>query len=59
MDDDQKINLSRFKRHERKFPWALVRKIIIAAILIGLTVYLSNTLREKKNRSNEIQLDLK
>ena len=58
IDDGEKIDLSRFKRHERKFPWALIRKIIIAAVLIGLSVYLSNTLKNTSVKSNEIELDL-
>lgn len=58
MDDKPEINLKRFKSHERKIPWQLIRKVVIAAVIIGLSIYLSKSLKEKSNSNNEIELDL-
>lgn len=55
--EEPEINLKRFKRHERKIPWALIRKIIIAAILIGLTLYFTNSLKGKNKNSDEIEIN--
>jgi hypothetical protein len=51
--EEAKIDLKRFKRHERKFPWALIRKILIAAVLLGLVYYLNTVLKNRKEETPE------
>ncbi len=57
-ETDPKIDLKRFKKHERKIPWALIRKIIIALVLLGLIIYLNHTMKSKTNDHNQIELQL-
>lgn len=55
------MNLKKYKKHQRSFPWALVRKIVIAIALIGLAIYLNNVLKEKENTApddQEIEIEL-
>lgn len=61
-DEDNKLDLSRFRSHQRKFPWILIKGIVMAIIIIFLIRLLTNTLEDKslenKNDSDwEIQID--
>lgn len=51
------LDLGKHKRHERKFPWGLMRKIIVAFILLGLLVYLNYTLNKKAGDQHEIEIE--
>lgn len=58
--DEQKpkINLKKYQRFRREVPWALIRKIVIVAILGGLIYYLAN--RPPQNHSmddSDIEVD--
>lgn len=55
MEEDEKINLKRFKTHQRKFPWALFRKILIALTLIGVLWYAKIVLEEKQETEIELE----
>ena len=59
MEGENEIDLKRFKKHQRKIPWHLIRKIIVAIVLIGLSIYLTKSIKGKKNPNTEIELDLK
>jgi hypothetical protein len=53
------INLKQYKKHEKKFPWALIRKIIVVALMFGLLFYLSRTVMSKPDpKSNEIKIQI-
>lgn len=57
MEEEEKVNLSKFQRHQRSFPWALIRKIAMAIIIIGLVWYASKVISEKKEKEG-IELDI-
>ena len=50
---DYGLDLKRFKRHHKKFPWGLIRKIFITITLIGILLYLNNVLSEKRENTIE------
>lgn len=56
----QKLNLKQFKRHERRFPWALVIRITVALITIGMIFYLSEIafVRPHKKSNDEFQFEI-
>jgi hypothetical protein len=56
--EDYDINLGRFKTHQRKFPWSLIKKVIIAVVLIGLLVYLNRVLSNKEHKEEGIEVDV-
>ena len=58
MEEGDKLDLRRFKRHEKKIPWSLIRKIVIALVMILLTIYLGKVIKNKENKTNEIELEL-
>ncbi|UKN00530.1 hypothetical protein K6119_12385 [Paracrocinitomix mangrovi] len=43
-----KVDLSKYRNHQRKFPWGLIRKLIIAVVIIGLVYYFVDII-EKRN----------
>ena len=56
-DERPNINLARFKRHEKKFPWTIIRKLIIAIILLGLMYFAADSLKNAKNNQNQIDAE--
>jgi len=48
--DSEKLNLSQFKRHTRRFPWALLVRIVVALIAIGMIWYVSELVLSKSNK---------
>jgi hypothetical protein len=60
-EDIEKINLSKFKGHHRKFPWGLVIRIILVAVGFIVVTILLNQLSEKYDqpeRNNQKDLEL-
>ncbi len=58
--DENQINLQQFKRYNRRFPWSLIVRIIVALITIGLIVYLATIIQEKQEKtapSFEIEIE--
>lgn len=49
------INLKRFKKHQRKFPWAFIRKLIIVIVLLLVFYYIKS---EFDKKSKEGKLDV-
>jgi len=63
MDDSSSdIDLKRFKKHQRKFPWAFIRKLIIVAVLLGLFYYIKTEFDKKSSQeidsSEGIEVDV-
>jgi hypothetical protein len=46
---DYHINLKRFVRHERVFPWRFIAKVIIGLILVAMAYYLTKEMAAKEN----------
>lgn len=42
--DEERVNLRQYQRFERKFPWSLILKIIIAGLLIAAILYMTKML---------------
>ena len=47
-----KVNLKQHQRFRREVPWALIRKMVIVAVLIGLIYYLVNNLPSNQSIDN-------
>jgi len=47
------IDLRRFKKHQRKFPWVFIRKLIIVAVLLGLFYYIKTEFDRKSSQDND------
>lgn len=52
------LDLGRHKRHHRKFPWGFIRKMAIALILLGLLIYLKDSLKNKTDNVEEIEVEI-
>lgn len=52
-EDIEKINLTQFKGHHRKFPWGLVIRIILVAVGFIVVTILLNQLSEKYDQPNK------
>ncbi|MEX1002281.1 MAG: hypothetical protein WDZ35_09230 [Crocinitomicaceae bacterium] len=46
-EEEYKLDLSKFRKHQRSIPWGLIRKVFIAIVFLVLFYYLFNTLQEK------------
>jgi uncharacterized membrane protein len=57
-DDKPDINLKKFRKHEKTFPWSLIRKLVIAIILGGVLFYLYKTLEQKPKKINDTELEI-
>lgn len=62
-EDIDKINLTQFKGHHRKFPWGLVIRIILVAVGFIVVTILLNQLSEKydqpiKNIEKDVELEV-
>ena len=57
--DEKPVNLKQYQKHEKRFPWALIRKIVIVLVLLGLLIYLSKTdSKDKSPQPNEIKIEI-
>lgn len=58
------INLQKYRQHQRRIPWGLIRKIIIGASTIGLIYYFINQMegmqkeQEVKPAADEVEVDV-
>ena len=50
---DYHIDLKRFVRHEKVFPWRFIIKVIIGLTLIALAYYLTNEMVAKEAQQNK------
>ncbi|MCC7453414.1 MAG: hypothetical protein IT222_04545 [Crocinitomix sp.] len=62
-EDIEKINLTQFKGHHRKFPWGLVIRIILVGVGFIVITILLNQLSEKydqptKKTDKDIELEV-
>lgn len=58
--EENHLDLKKFQKHKRKFPWGLIGKIAMAIIIIGLLLYLNKSLSNKKAelpKEVEIEID--
>ena len=58
LEEEMKLDLKRYKGHHRKFPWALIIRIVVALVTIGILLLLFESLSDLKvndaiNDSNE------
>lgn len=53
-ENDYHINLKRFVRHEKVFPWRFIAKVIIGLILVALAYYLTKEMAEKENELEKV-----
>jgi len=54
-----KVNLKQHQRFRRQVPWALIRKLVIVVVLIGLFYYWMNSLPPSEtNNSSEIEVSV-
>lgn len=51
--EEIKVELRQFKRHERKFPWRLLWRVIVAVLILGLLYYFSKLVEEKATTDTE------
>lgn len=60
-EEDIKIDLKQFKGHHRKFPWALIFRVLFAAVSVGIIFFMVRFVSEIKSRNalnkDEIQLE--
>lgn len=55
------LDLKRHQRNTRRFPWSLLRKIIMVGVIVALLIYLNMQLNQKevsKELPNEIEVDI-
>lgn len=62
-EKDYNINLKRFVRHEKVFPWRFIVKVIIGLALVAFVYYLTKEMvsneQERNNESDQgIEVDV-
>lgn len=62
-ENKPEIDLHKYRQHQRKIPWGLIRKIIIGASTIGLIYYFMHQMediqkKEQQEKSKEIEVDV-
>lgn len=62
-EKDYQINLKRFVRHEKVFPWRFIVKVIIGLALVAFVYYLtqemvSNEPERNKEKDQGIEVDV-
>ena len=61
-EEEYQIDLRRFARFKRKFPWQLIIKIIIAGLILGLlylgSKWLINKTDNQDKEDNGIEVDV-
>ena len=55
-EDDQKVDLQQFRRHQRKFPWKLIKNLLVTILLAGLLYYLSKEI-QRMQQPNPTPID--
>lgn len=54
MENEPEIDLNRFRKHQRRIPWVLIRKIVIVSVIIGLLYFFKDLLKQKStNQENQ------
>jgi short subunit fatty acids transporter len=51
--DEPKLSISKYKRHQKKMPWPLIFKILIAILVVLLLFWLNKPKKESPNNYNE------
>jgi hypothetical protein len=52
VEDKPKIDLGRYRNHQRKIPWVLIRKIVILTVIIGLLYCFKDLMKSKEEKIN-------
>ena len=58
------IDLQKYRQHQRRIPWGLIRKIIVGAATLGLVYYFVNQMEEMKEQqevkpaADEVEVDV-
>jgi hypothetical protein len=50
---EYQIDLKKFVRHEKVFPWRFIVKVIIGLTLVALAYYLTKEMASKENERNK------
>ena len=53
-NEELEINLNRFRRHQRKFPWRLIKNLFVVVVLSTLLYFLAKEaakMRENQSKS--------
>ena len=63
MEPKPQIDLNRYRNHQRKFPWGLVRKLIIGIATVLLLYYFTQQMAEANEKKedekpNEIEVEI-
>ena len=62
MSEKPEIDLNKYRQHQKRIPWGLIRKIIIAITTILLMYYFINQVEESKEKqidtSEGIEVDV-
>lgn len=54
---EPQLNFRKYKSHQKKHPWNLILKLLLAAVVIGLLVWVRSSARkENPKKSQEIEL---
>lgn len=61
-NEELEINLNRFRRHQRKFPWRLIKNLFVVVVLSTLLYFLATEaakMRENQSKSfDEIEVEV-
>lgn len=62
-DEETKVDLRQFKRYQKKFPWGIVIKVIVAMAILGGIVFFidhvpSKEVEEDHRQDFEIEIEL-
>jgi hypothetical protein len=55
-EEEIEINLSRFRKHERRFPWRLIKNLLVTIILTTLLYFLAQEV-VKMNSKKPLNLE--
>ena len=62
MKDKPQIDLNKYRSHQRKIPWVLIRKIVIVSIIIGLLYFFKDVMKGEKvkvvNPQDDIEVEI-
>lgn len=48
---DRKVNLKQFKGHHRRFPWAMLVRVLVACASIGMIWFLMDWTKELSDKN--------
>lgn len=60
-ESDYDLNLAKYKRHEKKFPWIFLIKVLVGGFLVWLIFQMIHEVENKKTNAspaNEIEIIL-